>query len=197
MLSQKAIQEIETLKARYPNFRSALMPALWIAQEENGYLSKDTLREVADVMGLTPADVESVASFYSMYNKQPVGKYMVEVCTNIACSLLGGQELARHIEQRLGVPIGENTPDGLFTVKRVECMASCGGAPAIQVNGLYHENMTPERFDTLVEELRGKENSTRRHGDTEKGDREVSDSESDCCPSSFRPVGLCISVSPC
>ena len=155
MLSQKAIQEIEAYKARYPDPRSALMPALYVAQEENGgYLSKDALRDVAEVMDLTPADVESVASFYSMYNKRPVGKYVIEVCTNIACSLLGGQELTRHIEKRLGVPIGENTPDGLFTVKRVECMAACGGAPAIQVNGLYHENMTAERFDALVEELR-------------------------------------------
>ena len=155
MLSQKAIQEIEAYKARYPDPRTALMPALYVAQEENGgYLSKDALRDVAEVMDLTPADVESVASFYSMYNKRPVGKYVIEVCTNIACSLLGGQELTRHIEKRLGVPIGENTPDGLFTVKRVECMAACGGAPAIQVNGLYHENMTPERFDALVEELR-------------------------------------------
>jgi NADH-quinone oxidoreductase E subunit len=155
MLSQKAIEEIETLKARYPSSRSALMPALYVAQDENGgYLSKEALRDVADVMGLTPADVESVASFYSMYNKRPVGKYMIEVCTNISCSLLGSQELAQHIEERLGVPIGENTPDGLFTVKRVECMAACGGAPAIQVNGLYHENMTPERFDELIEQLR-------------------------------------------
>ena len=154
-LSQKAIQEIEAYKARYPDPRSALMPALYVAQEENGgYLSKEAMRDVAEVMDLTPADVESVASFYSMYNKRPVGKYVIEVCTNIACSLLGGQELARHIEKRLGVPIGENTPDGLFTVKRVECMAACGGAPAIQVNGLYHENMTAERFDALVEELR-------------------------------------------
>ena len=155
MLSQKAIQEIEAYKARYPDPRSALMPALYVAQEENGgYLSKDALRDVAEVMDLTPADVESVASFYSMYNKRPVGQYMIEVCINISCSLLGAQELAQHIEKRLGVPIGENTPDGLFTVKRVECMAACGGAPAIQVNGLYHENITPERFDTLVEELR-------------------------------------------
>ena len=135
--------------------RSALMPALYIAQDENGgWLSREAMQDVAEVMGLTPADVESVASFYSMYNKRPVGKYMIEVCTNISCSLIGAQELTRHIEQRLGVPIGENTPDGLFTVKRVECMAACGGAPAIQVNGLYHENMTAERFDALVEELR-------------------------------------------
>jgi NADH-quinone oxidoreductase E subunit len=155
MLSQEAREEIQTLKARYPNFRSALMPALYIAQEENGgWLSKEAMEDVAEVMGLTPADVESVASFYSMYNKRPVGKYMIEVCTNISCSLLGARGLAKHIEERLGVPIGENTPDGLFTTKSVECMASCGGAPAIQVNGLYHENMTPEKFDQLIEQLR-------------------------------------------
>src|SRR5215212_6022256 len=137
MLSQQAREEIQALKARYPHFRSALMPALYIAQEENGgWLSKEAMEDVAEVMGLTPADVESVASFYSMYNKRPVGKYMIEVCTNISCSLLGARQFAQHIEERLGVPIGENTPDGLFTVKCVECMASCGGAPAIQVNGL-------------------------------------------------------------
>jgi NADH-quinone oxidoreductase E subunit len=155
MLSQQAREEIQALKARYPHFRSALMPALYIAQEENGgWLSKEAMEDVAEVMGLTPADVESVASFYSMYNKRPVGKYMIEVCTNISCSLLGARGLAQHIEERLGVPIGENTPDGLFTSKSVECMASCGGAPAIQVNGLYHENMTPEKFDQLIEQLR-------------------------------------------
>ena len=155
MLSQKAIQEIEAYKARYPDPRSALMPALWVAQEEyGGWLPREAMIEVADVMGLTPADVESVASFYSMYNKHPVGKYLIEVCANIACSLLGAQPLAEHIEEKLGVPPGDNTPDGLFTFKRVECMAACGGAPAIQVNGLYHENMTPERFDQLIDELR-------------------------------------------
>jgi NADH-quinone oxidoreductase E subunit len=155
MLSQKAIQEIEAYKARYPDSRSALMPALYVAQEEyGGWLPREAMVEVAEVMGLTPADVESVASFYSMYNKHPVGKYLIEVCTNIACSLLGAQPLAQHIEQRLGVPPGDNTPDGLFTFKRVECMAACGGAPSIQVNGLYHENMTPERFDQLIDDLR-------------------------------------------
>jgi NADH-quinone oxidoreductase E subunit len=158
MLSQKAKEEIAAYKARYPHPRSALMPALYIAQEENGgWLSKEALRDVAEAMDLTPADVESVASFYSMYNKRPVGKYMIEVCTNISCSLLGSRPLLHHIEEKLGVPVGENTPDGLFTVKTVECMASCGGAPAIQVNGLYHENMTPERFDQLVDELRAQE----------------------------------------
>ena len=155
MLSPKAIEEIEAYKARYPDPRSALMPALYVAQEENGgWLSKEAMEDVARVMEMTPADVQSVASFYSMYNKQPVGKYLIEVCTNIACSLLGGRQLAQHIEAQLNVGPGEITDDGLFTHKCVECMASCGGAPAIQVNGLYHENMTPEKFDRLVEELR-------------------------------------------
>jgi NADH-quinone oxidoreductase subunit E len=155
MLSPKAIEEIEAYKARYPDPRSALMPALYVAQEENGgWLTKEAMEDVARVMAMTPADVQSVASFYSMYNKQPVGKYLIEVCTNIACSLLGGRRLAQHIEERLAVAPGDVTTDGLFTHKCVECMASCGGAPAIQVNGLYHENMTPEKFDSLIEELR-------------------------------------------
>src|ERR671916_843274 len=99
MLSEKSRQEIETYKARYPDPRSALMPALYVAQEENGgWLSKEAMEDVARVMEMTPADVQSVASFYSMYNKQPVGKYLIEICTNISCSLLGGRRLAQHIE---------------------------------------------------------------------------------------------------
>jgi NADH:ubiquinone oxidoreductase subunit E len=114
--------------------------------------------DVARAMDLTPADVMSVASFYSMYNKTPVGKYLIEVCTNISCSLLGGERIAHHLEERLGVHPGEISEDGLFTIKHVECMAACGGAPAIQVNGLYFENMTPESLDRLIEDLRaGKE----------------------------------------
>jgi NADH-quinone oxidoreductase subunit E len=155
MLSEKAIALIQEYKAKYPHPRSALMPALWVAQEEcGGWIPKEALRDVAEVMDLTPADVESTCSFYSMYNKEPVGKYMIEVCTNISCALLGGEELLHHVLSHLGVGLGETTPDGLFTVKHVECMAACGGAPAIQVNGLYHENMTAEKFDQLVEELK-------------------------------------------
>jgi NADH-quinone oxidoreductase subunit E len=154
-LSEKAVALIEQYKARYPHPRSALMPALWVAQEDyGGYLPKEALYEVARVLDLTPADVESTCSFYSMYNKRPVGKYMIEVCTNIACSLMGGRELFHHVQGRLKVAPGEVTPDGLFTVKHVECMAACGGAPSIQVNGLYHENMSPEKFDRLIDALR-------------------------------------------
>src|SRR5712692_10184817 len=102
-LSEKALAEIEAYKARYPNPRSALLPALWVAHEDNGgYLSREAMVDVARAMDLTPADVISVASFYSMYNKVPVGKYLVEVCTNISCSLMGGDRLAHHLEERVG-----------------------------------------------------------------------------------------------
>src|SRR5260370_38501698 len=106
------------------------MAGLYVGQEENGgYLSKEAMRDVAEVMDLTPADVESVASFYSMYNKRPVGKYLIEVCTNISCSLLGAEKLAGPGEERLGGPTGGKTPDGLFTWKCVGGRASCGVAP--------------------------------------------------------------------
>jgi len=159
LLSEKALAEIAAYKAKYPNARSALLPALWVAQEENdGHLSREAMTEVAQAMGLMPAEVISVASFYSMYNKTPVGKYLIEVCTNISCALLGAERIAQHVEERVGVPPGEVSVDGLFTIKHVECMAACGGAPSIQVNGLYFENMTPEKVDRLLEDLRaGKE----------------------------------------
>jgi NADH-quinone oxidoreductase subunit E len=159
MLSEKALAEIEAYRAKYPNPRSALLPALWVAQEENdGYLSREAMVDVAQAMGLTPADVISVASFYSMYNKAPVGKYLIEVCANISCSLLGAERIAHHLEERLGIHPGEVSADGLFTIKHVECMAACGGAPAIQVNGLYFENNTTESLDQLIADLRaGKE----------------------------------------
>jgi NADH-quinone oxidoreductase E subunit len=159
MLSEETLAKIEAHKAKYPNSRSALLPALWVAQEASGgYLSREAMVDVAHAMGLTPADVISVASFYSMYNKAPVGKYLIEVCTNISCSLLGGERLAHHLEEYLGVHPGEVSADGLFTIKHVECMAACGGAPAIQVNGLYFENMSAEKTDRLIDDLRaGKE----------------------------------------
>src|SRR4051794_9422377 len=108
MLSEETLARIEAHKAKYPNSRSALLPALWEAQEASGgYLSREAMVDVAHAMGLTPADVISVASFYSMYNKAPVGKYLIEVCTNISCSLMGGEGLAHHLEEYLGVHPGE------------------------------------------------------------------------------------------
>ena len=155
MLSEKAREEIRRQMSRYPNARSALMPALYIAQADaGGWLAPEAVADVAETMGLTTADVQGVASFYSMYYKAPVGRYMIDVCHNITCSLLGAGDLLRHALDRLGVAEGETTPDGLFTVKGAECLAACGGAPACQVNGIYHENMSAEKLDALLDRLR-------------------------------------------
>ncbi len=155
MLSLDAKEAIRAQMARYPSARSALMPALYIAQNEaGGWLPPEAVRDVAEVMGMTAADVQAVASFYSMYYKQPVGRYVIDVCRNVSCALMGGRELLQHLLDRLGVAEGERTRDGLFTVKGMECLAACGGAPCLQVNGLYHENMSPEKAERLLEELR-------------------------------------------
>ena len=155
MLSEEAVGKIREEVARYPDPRSALMHALWIAQHEHeGWLPREAIAEVAELMGLTEADVQSVASFYSMYYKRPVGRYLIDVCHNVSCALLGGRHLLRHILDALGVAEGEMTPDGLFTVKGAECLAGCGGAPCVQVNAIFYENVTPEKADALIEQLR-------------------------------------------
>lgn len=156
MLSDKAKSEIQQLKARYPHPNSALLPALALAQKEHGWLSPEVLEEVAAVMDLSPAQVGSVASFYTMFNRRPVGKYLIQVCTNIACSLLGAEHIVEHLKRQLGINIGETTPDGLFTLLEVECLGSCGTAPAMQVNDTYYENLTAEKVDEILAGLRGR-----------------------------------------
>lgn len=156
MLSDKAKTEIRQLKARYPHPNSALLPALALAQKEHGWLSPEVLDEVAEVMGLVPAQVGSVASFYTMYNRRPVGKHFVQVCTNIACSLLGAEHIVEHLKRRLGIEVGGTTPDGLFTLAEVECLGSCGTAPMMQVNDVYYENLTADRVDQILAELRSR-----------------------------------------
>lgn len=156
MLSDKVKLEIQQLKARYPHPNSALLPALALAQKEHGWLSPEVLEEVAEVMGLSPAQVGSVASFYTMFNRRPVGKYLIQVCTNVACSLLGAEHLVDHLKQKLGIGVGETTPDGRFTLLEVECLGSCGTAPVMQINDTYYENLTAEKVDQILAELRSR-----------------------------------------
>jgi NADH-quinone oxidoreductase E subunit len=156
VLSDKVKSEIKQLKARYPHPNSALLPALALAQKECGWLSPEAQEEVADAMGLAPAQVGSVASFYTMYNRKPVGKYLVQVCTNIACSLLGSEHIVEHLKRRLGIEVGDTTPDGKFTLVEVQCLGSCGTAPMMQVNEAYYENLTEERVDQILAELRSR-----------------------------------------
>lgn len=154
MISHETKQQCDELVKRYPEKRSALIPMLHAVQAEVGHLSPEAIDWVAGYLGLSSADVMSVASFYDMLNLEPVGKHMITVCHNLTCSLLGAERLIRHLEDRLGIRMGGTTRDGLITLKRMECLASCGTAPAIQIDGLYYEQMTPQKLDELLGALR-------------------------------------------
>jgi NADH-quinone oxidoreductase subunit E len=140
--------------ARYPRPKSATIPLCHLAQEQDGYLADDAMEHVAELVGVTPAEVLGTASFYEMFKREPVGRYVVSVCTNISCLLMGGEELLEHAERTLGVGPGGTTTDGLFTLEDVECIAACTEAPACQVNYRYQHRVTPEDFDRLVDDLR-------------------------------------------
>jgi NADH-quinone oxidoreductase E subunit len=154
MLSEVTVQRIEALIKKYPQSRSALIPSLQIAQEEFGYLTPDSVREVAGIFHLPPNEVYEVASFYTMLFKKPVGKYVIQVCTNISCLLCNCEAIMGHLKTRLGISPGETTPDKKFTLMEVECLASCDTAPVAQINDDYHENLTPDRLDQILTELK-------------------------------------------
>ena len=153
MLSADTRQKIEALIQRYPQARSALIPSLQLAQAEAGYLSPEIIREVAKIFRLSPNEVYEVASFYTMLFKKPVGQYVIQVCTNISCLLCNCEEIMAHLQQRLGIKPGETTPDRKFTLMEVECLASCGTAPVVQINEDYHENLTVEKLDRILDSL--------------------------------------------
>ena len=140
--------------ARYPVAKSALIPLLHLAQEQDGWVTAEAMEHIAELVGMAPAEVIGTCSFYEMFKREPVGTYVVNVCTNIACQLLGGEELLEHVEHSLGVRAGGTTPDGMFTVEDVECIAACTEAPCLQVNYRYRHRVTHEAFDRLVEDLR-------------------------------------------
>jgi NADH-quinone oxidoreductase E subunit len=152
MISERARQRMRDLAARYPVARSAIMPALYIAQQEEGYITQEALQAVAEAIGMTVDDVESIATFYTMYYQQPPGKKVIKVCTSISCYLRNCDALVNHLEQRLGIKRGETTTDGNYTLMTTECLASCGTAPVLQVNNEFVENVTLEMADALVDE---------------------------------------------
>ncbi len=152
MISEQAKQRMRDLAARYPVARSGVMPALYIAQQEEGYITQPALEAVAEAIGMTVDDVESVATFYTMYYQQPPGKKVIKVCTSISCYLRNCDNLVNHLEQRLGIKRGETTADGNYTLMTAECLASCGTAPVIQVNDEFVENVTPAMTDALIDE---------------------------------------------
>ncbi|MEJ2178081.1 MAG: NADH-quinone oxidoreductase subunit NuoE [Gammaproteobacteria bacterium] len=153
MLSQTSLEEIELECAKYPAERrqSAILAALRIAQDELGWLSNETIEYIAKVIGVPAVRAYEVATFYSMYHLEPVGKNVIYLCTNISCMLRGCDQIQSHIENKLNIKLGETTEDGRFTLQEVECLCACAGAPMMQINKDYHENLTPERVDEILE----------------------------------------------
>lgn len=147
-------QRAEEIVALYPRQRSAMLALLHLAQEQDGYLSEEGMAEVAVLTDTTPADVRGTASFYDMFHLEPVGKYVVGVCTNIACLLKGGEEMLEHAATTLGCAVGATSEDGLFTLEETECLADCNLAPCVQVNHRYVRTTTHESFDAMVRDLR-------------------------------------------
>jgi len=153
VLSENVKAEIKQFKGKYPDPKSALLTALHVAQREHGWLSPEVMYDVAEVMDLPPTEVASVASFYTMFNRQPVGENLIQVCTNISCSLLGAEHIVEYIKNKLGIDVGETTPDNKFTLVTVECLGSCGTAPMMQINDTYYENLTEEKIDRILAKL--------------------------------------------
>lgn len=154
MLTEENLKKIEQLKKRYPTDKALVLPVLWMAQEQFGWISPETMKYVAGLLNVPLGQIYGVATFYTMLNTKPIGKYHVQVCTNVSCQLLGADKLTEHICTRLKVKLGETTPDKKFTVTEVECLGSCGTAPMMQVNDEYYEGLTPEAVDKLLGELK-------------------------------------------
>lgn len=156
LLSNSACVQIDKHISKYPTDQkqSAVLPALHIAQEENnGWLSRDLLDAVADYLDMPHVAVYEVATFYSMFELSPIGKHKISVCTNISCMLRGSEKIVSHLESKLGIKLGETTEDGRFTLREVECLAACVNAPVCQINKIYHENLTAEKIDSLLDML--------------------------------------------
>ena len=152
-LTEDNVRIASEIIGRYPRARSATIPLLHLAQEQDGYVTDDAMEHIGELVGITPAEVRGTCTFYEMFKLHPVGTYLVNVCTNISCMLTGGEELLHHAEQKLGIKAGHTTPDGQFTLMHAECQAACTEAPTLQVNYRYRFRVTPESFDELIDEL--------------------------------------------
>jgi NADH-quinone oxidoreductase E subunit len=147
-------ERFEKLRTRYPNARSALLPTLGMAQELRGHLSPETMDQVAALLDLPPAFVRGVATFYTMYNKRSVGRFLIQVCTNISCNLCGGDDVLQAFLNNTGTELGETSEDGNFTVIEAECLAGCGFPTTVQINSRYYENVTPKDVPAILERLK-------------------------------------------
>jgi NADH-quinone oxidoreductase E subunit len=156
MLSETTQKKITELKDKYPEKKTAILPAMQVVLKEVGYYNPNVLKQIADLLELSEMEVSETVSFYTYFPQEEVGKYHIQVCTNLSCSLLGAEELVRYLEDKLKIKVGQTTPDGLFTLSSVECLGSCGTAPVMQINQTYYENLTKAKVDQILEELKKK-----------------------------------------
>lgn len=153
--SKEELKHIEKIKKRYLDNNSLLIPVLWMIQEKQGWISEESMAYVGELLNIPLSTVKGVASFYTMFNKKPKGKFQLQVCTNVSCMLRGAYEIFNYISERLGIKNNETTEDGLFSLEEVECLGSCATAPVMQVNNQeYYENLTKEKVDELLEKFR-------------------------------------------
>jgi NADH-quinone oxidoreductase subunit E len=156
-LTEENVRLAREIIGRYPKARSATIPLLHLAQEQDGYITNDAMAHIGELVGATSAEVYGTASFYEMFKFEPVGKYLINICGTMSCALMGAEELMHHAESRLGIHMGGTTPDGLFTLEKAECQAACTEAPCLQVNYRYRFRVTSENFDTLIDQLQAGE----------------------------------------
>jgi NADH-quinone oxidoreductase E subunit len=152
--SPETLNEFEATVARYPKKEAAMLPVLFLAQREFGYLSAEAIEYVAKIMDQPPARVRGVVSFYTMYNTKPIGRHHIQICRTLPCALGGAEKITAFIKKKLGIATGETTADGRFTLSEVECLASCGTAPMMQVNDDYYESLTEEKVDRILEGMK-------------------------------------------
>ncbi|HEY3331609.1 MAG TPA: NADH-quinone oxidoreductase subunit NuoE [Capsulimonadaceae bacterium] len=155
MFTAEAKEQLDNIIKKYPTKKAALLPALWLAQEQyGGWLPADAMREVAGYLELPPAEVEGVATFYTMYNKEPIGKHHIEVCHNIACMVRGSDDIIDYIGAKLGIEKGATTADGKFTLNGAECLGACANAPCMMIKDKYYEDLTPAKVDAIIDDLK-------------------------------------------
>jgi NADH-quinone oxidoreductase subunit E len=154
MLTPENLEKIGRLRKNYPTSQAALLPVLWIAQEQEGWISEEMMREVGKLLDLPYGHVLGVVSFYTMYHSEPQGTYHIEVCTNISCMLRGSDGILKAVERHCGAKPGQPSTDGKWTVSEVECLGACGGAPMLAIGDEYHENLTPETTEKLLASLK-------------------------------------------
>ena len=153
-LSDSNVQLAHEIIARYPKKKSALIPLLHLSQEQNGYVTQEAMRHIAELVDVTPAEVIGTGPFYEMFKFEPVGKYLINICGTMSCALLGAEELMHHAEHKLGIKAGSTTDDGMFTLEQAECQAACTEAPCLQVNYRHRYRMTTDDLDQMIDDLR-------------------------------------------